>query len=59
MTAQTLNFQALPQRLTPARAARLRARRRRMLLNTLLEALTTIGLGLCFVLCAVLFVCVA
>jgi hypothetical protein len=28
-----------------------------MLLNTLMEALATIGLGLCFILCAVAMLC--
>ena len=45
--------------LSPERAARLRARRRKALANTLLEALTTIGLGACFVLCAVMVMCLA
>lgn len=45
--------------LSPERAARLRARRRRALANTLLEALATIGLGACFVLCAVMVMCLA
>ena len=47
-------IRVLPAPLTPAQAARLRARRRRALLNTLLEALTTMGLGACFILCAVM-----
>lgn len=45
--------------VTPERARRIRARRRRALVNTLLEALTTIGLGVCFILCAVMVMCVA
>ena len=48
----------LPQ-LSPERAARLRARRRRALVNTLLEALATIGLGACFILCAVMILALA
>ena len=55
----TAAIRTLSPRMTPARAARIRARRRQALLNTLLEALTTIGLGVCFVLCAVAIVCVA
>ena len=38
-------------------AARRRARRRRALWNMLLEALTTIGLGACYILCAVMVLC--
>lgn len=48
----------VPAPLTPAQAARRRARRRRVLLNTLAEAMATIGLGACFLLCAVMVLCV-
>ena len=53
----TMTIRTLPPRQTPAQAARRRARHRKMLLNTLMEALTTIGLGLCFILCAVAMLC--
>ena len=44
---------------SPAGAARLRARRRRAFWNTILEGLATIGLGACFILCAVAVLCLA
>ena len=53
----TMTIRVLPP-LSPEQAARLRARRRKRLLNTLLEALTTVGLGACFILCAVMLLCV-
>ena len=34
-----------------------RRRRRRALVNTLMEAFATIGLGACFVLCAIMALC--
>ena len=55
----TMTIRVLPIRQTPEQAARARARRRRALVNTLLEALATVGLGLCFILCAVMVLCVA
>ena len=48
----------VPAPLTPTKLARRRARRRKALLNTLMEAMATIGLGVCFVLCAVMVLCV-
>lgn len=36
-----------------------RARRRRALWNTVLEALATMGMGACIILCAVALLCVA
>ncbi len=48
-----MTIRVLPPRQTPEQAARARARRRRALVNTLLEALATLGLGACFILCAV------
>ena len=55
----TMTIRTLPPRQTPEQAARARARRRRALVNTILEALATVGLGLCFILCAVMVLCVA
>ncbi len=54
----TATIRVLPQRQSPEQAARARARRRRALANTLLEALATVGLGACFILCAVVVMCV-
>lgn len=48
----------LPPLTAPERKALRRARRRRAICNTILEALTTIGLGACFILCAVMIICV-
>ncbi len=52
-------IRVLPQLTGAERSARRKARRRKILWNTILEALTTIGLGLCIILCAVAVVCVA
>lgn len=49
-----MTIRMLPAPRTPEQAARDRARRRRALANTLLEALATIGLGASFILCAVM-----
>lgn len=54
-----MTIRVLPQPQTPEQAARARARRRKVLVNTLLEALTTVGLGACFILCAVCILCLA
>ncbi len=54
----TMTIRRLPAKPDAKQAARVRARRRRALRNTLLEALTTIGLGACFILCAILVMCV-
>ena len=54
----TMTIRVLPPQPTPEQAARARARRRRALFNTLLEALVTVGLGACFILCAVAVMCV-
>lgn len=43
--------------ISQARMARLRKRRRKALRNTLLEALTTMGLLICFLLCGILMLC--
>jgi hypothetical protein len=51
-------IRVLPPRQTPAQTARVRARRRRALVNTLLEAFATVGLGACFILCALAVLCV-
>ena len=55
----TMTIRVLPPRQTPEQAARARARRRRALVNTIFEALATVGLGVCFILCAVMLLCVA
>ena len=55
----TMTIRVLPPRQTPEQTVRARARRRRALVNTLLEALATLGLGVCFILCAVMLLCVA
>ena len=55
----TMTIRMLPAAPRAEQLARRRAKRRKALLNTLLEALATIGLGACFVLCAVLVLCVA
>ena len=55
----TMTIRVQPPRQTPKQTARVRARRRRALVNTILEALATVGLGLCFILCAVMVLCVA
>ncbi len=57
MTMQP-TIRLLPPRPTPEQLARRRAKRRKALRNTILEALATIGLGTCFILCAVMLVCV-
>ncbi len=54
---RTPAIRILPPAAQPARSARARARRRRAILNTLGEALFTIGLGACFILCAVMMMC--
>ena len=51
----TMTMTATP--VSPARMARLRRRRRKALRNTLLEALTTMGLLICFLLCGILMLC--
>jgi hypothetical protein len=51
-------IRVLPQLSRAEQAARRRARRRKALWNTILEALTTMGLGVCIILCAVAVVCV-
>ncbi|MBR4194826.1 MAG: hypothetical protein IKQ54_10920 [Oscillospiraceae bacterium] len=48
----------LPPRPTPEQLVRRQARRRKAIRNTILEALATIGLGTCFILCAVMLICV-
>lgn len=53
-----MTIRVLPPQQSPAQAARARARRRRALVNTLLEALATVGLGACFILCALAVLCV-
>jgi hypothetical protein len=53
----TMTIRVLPPRQTPEQAARARARRRKALFDTLLEALSTVGLGACFILCAVVVIC--
>lgn len=53
----TVRRKALPAACS--RTARRRIRRRKIILNTVLEGLTTIGLGVCFILCAVMVLCVA
>lgn len=55
----SMTIRVLPPRQTPEQAARARARRRRVFFNTLLEALATLGLGACFILCAVMLMCLA
>ena len=54
----TMTIRRLPVKPDARQAARIRARRRRVLRDTLLEALSTIGLGACFILCAILVMCV-
>ena len=51
-------IRVLPPLSRAEQAARRRARRRKALWNTILEALTTMGLGVCIILCAVAVVCV-
>lgn len=47
-------------RMSPARREQLRRRRRRKaLMEFLLDGLATIGISACFVLCAVMLLCVA
>ena len=53
-----MTIRRLPVKPDAKQTARIRARRRRALRDTLLEALTTIGLGACFILCAILVMCV-
>ena len=55
----TMTIRVLPAKQNPEQSARNRARRRRALVNTLLEALATVGLGACFILCAVMLMCIA
>ena len=50
-------IRVLPPLESPEQAARRRAKRWKALRNTILEALTTIGLGTCFILCAVMLLC--
>lgn len=57
MTAKPA-IRMLPPLSHEERQARRRARRRRAIRNTILEALSTIGLGTCFILCAVMLLCV-
>lgn len=57
MTAKPA-IRMLPPLSQEERQARRRARRRRAIRNTILEALRTIGLGTCFILCAVMLLCV-
>ena len=52
-------IRVLPPCSRPELAARRRARRRRALWNTILEALATLGLGAAMFLCAVMILCVA
>lgn len=56
---KTVTIRKLPVRANPVPAEQRRARRRQAMWNTLLEALATIGLGACFILCAVMVLCVA
>ena len=55
---KTMPIRMLPPLNPEELKARRRAHRRRAVWNTLLEALTTIGLGTCFVFCAVMVLCV-
>ena len=48
---------AIRRNVNLRRAEALRRRRRRALCNTVLEALATLGLAVCFVLCAVMMSC--
>lgn len=59
MMTNTMTIRTMPVERDARRAASRRARRRRMLVNTVLEGLATIGLGTCFILCAVLIICAA
>ena len=55
MTAQAIRICRVPD----AEAAQTRRRNRRyVLLNTLGEALSILGIGFCFVVCSVLLLCV-
>ena len=50
---------AIRRKANPQRAEALRRKRRRALCKLVLEALTTIGLAACFVLCALMMSCIA
>lgn len=54
----TMTIRVLPAQQSREQIARRRTRRRKAIANTLLEAFATVGLGVCFILCAVLIVCV-
>lgn len=56
---RTPAIRVLPPLTRAEREALRKARRRRILWNTVLEAMTTIGLGMGFILCAVAVMCVA
>ena len=55
---RTALIRVLPQSGREEMAARCRARRRKAMWNTILEALTTMGLGACIILCAEAVICV-
>ena len=55
----TMPMRRTPCRIDPRQESRRRARRRRARWNTILEGLATIGLGVCFILCAVMLTTLA
>ena len=57
MMNQTIELRACP---TPAMIRRRKQLRRRYeILNTALEAILTLGIGACFVVCTILLLCIA
>lgn len=60
MTSNYAGIHSTPvRRLSPAAAERLRRRRRYERIEAILEAVTTLAIGISFIVCAILFVGIA